>query len=67
MSEVTEGSRVTTRYYGGLEAVIVRQIHDTYFVVTRIGGTAQTPDGHEGTDILPRDQVEKVTRLGPKP
>lgn len=67
MSAITEGSRVTTRFYGGLEAVIIRQVHKTYFVVARFGGAAKTPDGHEGTDILPHDQVEKVTRLGPKP
>ena len=65
MTDITEGSRVTTRYYGGYEAVIVRQIHDTYFVVARMGGTAKNPDGGEGTDILPRDQIEKVTRVGP--
>jgi hypothetical protein len=62
---VTEGSRVTTRYYGGYEAVIVRQIHKGYFVVVRFGGTAKNLDGGEGTDILPKDQVEKITRFGP--
>lgn len=59
--QITEGSRVTTRYYGGYEAVIVRQIHDTYYVVARMGGAAKNLDSGEGTDILPKDQVEKVT------
>jgi len=66
MSEpITEGSRVTTRYFGGYEAVTVRQIHESYFVVARLGGTAKNLDGGEATDILPKDQVEKVTRFGP--
>lgn len=65
MTEITEGSRVTTRYFGGYEAVIIRQIHESYFVVARMGGVAKNLDGGEATDILPRDQVEKVTRLGP--
>jgi hypothetical protein len=64
-AKITEGSRITTRYFGGYEAVIVRQIHETYFVVARMGGAAKNLDGGEATDILPRDQVEKVTRLGP--
>ena len=63
--QITEGSRITTRYFGGYEAVIVRQIHDGYFVVVRMGGAAKNLDGGEGTDILPKDQVEKVMRLGP--
>ncbi len=29
--EITEGSRVTTRYFGGYEAVIVRQIHSDFW------------------------------------
>lgn len=61
MTQITEGSRVTTRYFGGYEAVIVRQIHDTYYVVARMGGAAKNLDGGGGTDILPKDQVEKVT------
>lgn len=61
MIEITEGSRITTRYFGGYEAVIVRQIHPSYFVVVRMGGAAKNLDGGEGTDILPKDQVEKVT------
>lgn len=65
MADITEGSRVTTRYFGGYEAVIVRQIHETYFVVARMGGAAKNLDGGEGTDILPKDKVEKVTRVGP--
>lgn len=64
-SEITEGSRLTTRHFGGHEAVIVRQIHESYFVVARLGGAAQNLDGGEGTDILPKDQVEQVTRFGP--
>lgn len=63
---VTEGSRITTRYFGGYEAVLVRQIHESYFVVARMGGKAKNLDGGEATDILPRDQVEKVTRPGPR-
>lgn len=59
--QITEGSRVTTRYFGGYEAVIVRQIHETYFVVARGGGTWKNLDGGEATDILPKDQVEKIT------
>lgn len=49
---VTEGSRVTTRYFGGYEAVTVRQIHESYYVVSRFGGAT--------TDILPKDRVEKI-------
>lgn len=59
--QITQGSRVTTRYFGGYEAVIVRQIHPTYFVVARMDGKAKNLDGGEATDILPKDQVEKVT------
>lgn len=54
------GSKVTTRYFGGYEAVIVRQMHETYFVVARMSGAAKNLDGGEATDILPRDQVETV-------
>ena len=61
METFTEGSRVTTRYFGGYEAVIVRQIHEDYLVVVRFGGAAKNLDGGEGTSILPRDQVEKIT------
>jgi len=57
--EITEGDRIATRYFGGYEAVIVRQIHDSYLVVARMGGAAKTPDGDEATDILPIDRVEK--------
>lgn len=57
---LTEGSRITTRYFGGYEAVIVRQIHADYLVVVRFGGAAKNLDGGEGTSILPRDQVEKI-------
>lgn len=64
--EITVGSRVTTRYFGGYEAVIVRQIHPTYFVVARFGGHAKNLDGGEGTDILPKDEIERVTRFGPE-
>lgn len=63
-AKITEGSRVTTRYFGGYEAVIIRQIHDSYFVVVRFGGAAKNLDGGEATDILPKDQIEKITRLG---
>jgi hypothetical protein len=62
---ITEGSRITTRYFGGYEAVIVRQIHPTYFVVVRFGGAAKNLDGGEGASILPKDQVEKIKRVGP--
>lgn len=62
---IPEGSRVTTRYFGGYEAVIVRQVHDSYLVVVRFGGAARNLDGGEGTSILPKDQIEKITRLGP--
>lgn len=65
MSAIPEGSRVTTRYFGGYEAVIVRQVHDSYLVVVRFGGAAKSLDGGEGTSILPKDQIEKITRLGP--
>jgi len=65
VAAITEGSRVTTRYFGGYEAVEVRQIHETYCVVARMGGAAKNPDGGEGTDILPWDRIEKVTRFGP--
>jgi hypothetical protein len=42
-SQIVEGSRVTTRYYGGYEAVIVRQIHESYLiVVVRFGGAAKS-------------------------
>lgn len=58
---ITEGSRVTTRYFGGYEAVIVRQIHENYLVVARLGGNAKNLDGGEATDILPMDQIEKIT------
>lgn len=61
MTELIEGSRVTTRYFGGYEAVIVKQIHESYLVVVRFGGAARNLDGGEGTSILPRDQVEKIT------
>ena len=61
MTEIVEGSRVTTRYYGGYEAVIVRQIHEDYLVVVRFGGAARNLDGGEGTSILPRDQIERIT------
>lgn len=55
-----EGVRVTTRYFGGYEAVIVRQVHDSYYVVARMGGSAKNLDGGEATDILPRDQISKA-------
>lgn len=58
--KVIEGQRVTTRYYGGYEAVIIRQIHETYFIVARMGGTAKNLDGGEATDVLPRDQIAKA-------
>lgn len=58
---IAVGSRVTTRYFGGYEAVIVKQIHDSYLVVVRFGGAAKNLDGGEGTSILPRDQIEKIT------
>ncbi|WP_456790482.1 hypothetical protein [Bradyrhizobium sp. USDA 4472] len=61
MNELTEGSRVTTRYFGGYEAVIVKQVHESYCVVVRFGGAARNLDGGEGTSILPIDQIEKVT------
>jgi hypothetical protein len=57
---MVEGSRVTTRYFGGYEAVIVKQVHEDYLVVVRMGGAARNPDGSEHTSILPRDQVERV-------
>jgi len=60
--KITEGDRVVTRYFGGYEAVIIHQVHESYFVVARFGGAAKNLDGGEGTSILPRDQVEKVTR-----
>lgn len=56
--EIVKGSRITTRYFGGYEAVIVKQIHESYLVVVRFGGAAKNLDGGEGTSILPRDQVE---------
>lgn len=55
---LAEGSRVTTRYFGGYERVIVRQIHDDYLVVARMNGTAKNLDGGEATAILPKDQIE---------
>ena len=61
MAELTEGSRVTTRYFGGYEAVIVKQIHESYLVVVRLGGAARNFDGGEHTSIRPRDQIEKIT------
>lgn len=61
VQSIAEGSRVTTRYFGGYEAVIVRQVHADYLVVVRFGGAAKNLDGGEGTSILPRDQVEKIT------
>ena len=63
---ITEGSRVTTRYFGGYEAVVVRQVHDDYLVVARMGGAAKNLDGGEATGILPIGQIEKITRLGPE-
>lgn len=57
---IIEGGRVTTRYFGGYEAVIVRQIHKSYLVVARFGGAAKNIDGSEGTSILPKNQIEKI-------
>ena len=54
------GQRVTTRYYGGLEAVIVRQVHPTYYIVARMGGHAKNFDGDEATDVLPRDKIARA-------
>lgn len=50
--EATEGQRVTTRYFGGYESVQVKQIHPTYYVVSRFG--------EQTTDILPKDQVARA-------
>jgi hypothetical protein len=61
ITAIREGSRVTTRYFGGYEAVIVRQVHEDYCVVVRFGGTAKNIDGGEGTSILPKNQIEKIT------
>lgn len=63
--KIVEGSRVTTRYFGGYEAVIIRQVHDDYLVVARMGGAAKNLDGGEATDILPKDQVEKWNAHAP--
>lgn len=63
MTDLREGARVTTRYFGGYEAVIVRQVHESYLVVVRFGGAAKNLADGEGTSILPKDQVEKITRL----
>ena len=57
---IAEGSRVTTRYFGGYEVVIVRQVHDSYLVVVRVGDAAKNFNGSEFTTILPKDRVEKV-------
>lgn len=50
------GATVTTRYFGGYERVDIVQDHGNYFVVSRFSGQA--------TDILPRDEVEKVLSEG---
>jgi hypothetical protein len=50
--DVSEGQRVTTRYFGGYESVKVVQVHDTYCIVSRFGGQV--------TDVLPKDQVAKA-------
>ena len=50
--EASEGQRLTTRYFGGYEAVRVLQIHPTYYVVSRFGGQA--------SDILPKNEIAKA-------
>lgn len=50
--ELKPGDAVTTRYYGGYERVKVVQSHDSYLIVSRFSGAA--------TDILPKDQIEKM-------